>query len=152
MAASREIFVKTAGTRMHAVVCTLLLALLLADLLRPGNASLVPILIVATLLSLAVGFLVSAFGDHYVLEDDGVRYENAWLARLGFSRVRRLPFDGIASVREHRGRTLFLRDTAGRRFVIDAVEDYFELRDRILRERESRAALRDSVIGDGKRA
>lgn len=135
---ARREFGKTLSVRVQAVLSVVVLASLFLDLVAPPAAPLPSLLVVGTLLLLSAVYLVSAFGDRFVLEEEAVRYENRWLARVGLPRARSLRFDAIGTLREHRGKTLFLRDRDGRRFVIDAVADYVELRDGIL---HARAAL-----------
>lgn len=128
----RRSFRKTRSTRVQAVLTLGILLVLLGDLGWSGGASPVAVGVLTALALVALVYLVLAFGDRFDLQDDAVHYRNVWLGRLGLGRERALDLSQIASLREHRGRTLFIKDRSGKRFVIDAVTDYVELRDHIL--------------------
>lgn len=129
---SPRTFRKSTATRVHAITSLGLLSGLFGGLLLAGpEAPLLSLVIVGSLSLLALVYVGAAFGDRYRVDAEGIRYENRWLARLGVG-PRTLRFDSIANIREHKGRTLFIRDRQGRRFVIDAVADYVEIRDQVL--------------------
>lgn len=105
--------------------------------LRPG------LLVIGLLALLSLANLVSAWGDRFTLSEGGIEYRNTLLARCGV-RPRRLAWDEIVQVREHRRlsdrggppRAVFLIPRSGRRLVLDALEDY----DEVLRTVRSRCA------------
>ncbi|MFN7974144.1 MAG: hypothetical protein U0166_17645 [Acidobacteriota bacterium] len=141
-------FRKTLGTRIQSVLCAVLMVGLLLDLaLAPDRSPWPSLLVVGMLALLSLVYVASAFGDRYVLEATGISYESRVLAFFRVAARRDLAFDDIASISEHRGRTLFLRDARGRRFVIDAVDGYVEIRDVLLYAHADRKRRTDAVPG-----
>src|SRR5439155_13807656 len=77
-------------------------------------------------------------GDRYRIDDEGIFYANPVLARLGVHLERgaawrevasvRIPRSLARGVREEVGGALFLHLVSGRRFVIDSVEEFAEMR------------------------
>lgn len=127
-----RVFRKTPATRLHSVVSLALVGGVFAYLLLAAPGGWVGLTLFGALTLVSLLYLISAFGDRYLLTVEEVRYENCWLQRFGLFWGRRLRLGDISRLREHRGRTLFLWDGQGRRFVIDAVSDYVEIRDAIL--------------------
>jgi hypothetical protein len=80
-------------------------------------------------------------GDRFRIDEEGIRYDNPVLSRLGLKLDRRAPWSEVLSVRTHRALShgsreslpsaLFLELSSGRRFVIDSVEHFEEVRDLI---------------------
>lgn len=101
------------------------------DLLSPGGV--VP----GLLLLLSAGASLLNLGDRYLIDDEGIRYRNPLLSRLGLRIDRRIAWKEVLSVRAHRGlghgspesrpSALFLDLSSGRRFVIDSVERFDEV-------------------------
>lgn len=82
---------------------------------------------------------ISAWGDRFTFDDDGVTWENALLVALAGGRDgagrdglgrRRLAWSDVARVRAH-GNALFLIPCRGRRMALDAIEDFDEVRRRV---------------------
>ncbi len=134
-----KVFRRSFGVRALSVGCALLFAALWAyhfaaggTLLSPGG--LVPML----LLLLSAGASLLNLGDRYLLDDEGIRYRNPLLSRLGLRVDRGASWEEVVSVRTHRGLghgsreshpgALFLDLSSGRRIVIDSVERFEELR------------------------
>jgi len=89
-------------------------------------------------LVISAGASLLNLGDLYRIDDEGIGYANPLLARLGLRLGRRIAWRDVVSVRVHRGLShgreeerpiaLFLTLASGRRFVIDSVEDFDEVR------------------------
>jgi len=100
-------------------------------LLSPGG------LVPGLLLLLSAGASLLNLGDRYLIDDEGIRYRNPLLSRLGLRIDRRISWRDVVSVRTHRGlghgspeshpSALFLVLASGRRFVIDSVERFDEV-------------------------
>lgn len=71
---------------------------------------------------------VSAWGDRFTFDDEGVTWENAVLGRFG---RRHLAWREVTRVQAHRA--LFLVPARGRRLALDALEDPDEVRRRVER-------------------
>ena len=128
------------GTRVVAVTCVALLAAAAASVAATAGIT-TGFLMLAGLALLSVVNLAGALADRITLDDAGIEQDNRWLRSLGLRRPRRIAWDDIVRVREHRrARTvpaggdpaaaspaaLFLTPRAGRRMVIDSLERYDE--------------------------
>ena len=132
-------FRRTLGMRLLSVACTLLFGSLEADHLATGGRLLSfggVALALLFVLSLCASLL--NMGDRYRIDDEGIGYANPLLARLGVRVDRRIAWRDVVSVRAHRPLShgareekpgaLFLDLASGRRFVIDSVENFDEVR------------------------
>ncbi|HYV20062.1 MAG TPA: hypothetical protein VFC25_13645 [Verrucomicrobiae bacterium] len=106
------------------------------------------VLAALTLASLAG--VISAWGDRIVIDSGGVTIRNGAFTRMtgGLVRVgaRRIEWQDIVRVQEHRRlgsgpadppRALFLVTTQGKRFALDAIEDFDEVIALVRRAREA---------------
>jgi hypothetical protein len=126
---------RTAGTRILAALCLVLFVA--ATVSAASGAGATPgFFILLGLASIAALNVAAAFGDRITLDDCGIEVANPWLARTG-RRARRVAWDDVASIREHHGlrpggrdaapRAIFLGVRAGRRLVLDSLEDFDEV-------------------------
>ena len=126
---------RTAGTRILAALC--LVVLIAAAVSVAADAGAMPAFFVLLGLALVAALnFAAAFGDRITLDERGIEIANVWLARVG-RRARRVAWDDIASLREHHGprpggshaapRAIFLGVRAGRRLVLDSLEDFDEV-------------------------
>jgi hypothetical protein len=145
-----KVFRRSFGVRALSVGCALLFGALWIYHLGAGGALLSPGgLVPGLLLLLSAGASVLNLGDRYILDDDGIRYLNPLLSRLGLRVERRVSWREVVSVRAHRGIShglrenrsgaLFLDLSSGRRFVIDSVERFEEV-SRLITEHAGRGA------------
>ncbi len=123
---------RTAGTRILAAAG---LAILTGSTIAAGSRTGVTLsfFVLAALSLIAAMNAATAFGDRVTLDDQGIAIANAWLARVG-RRPRRVAWEDILSLREHRGlrpggadiapRAIFLEVRSGRRLVIDSLQDF----------------------------
>jgi len=83
-------------------------------------------LVVTALVLAALAGSISAWGDRFRFDDDGVTWENVLLLALASGRGglgrRRLAWRDVARVQAH-GSALFLAPYRGRRMALDAIED-----------------------------
>jgi Bacterial PH domain len=129
-------FRRTAGSRVASAGCTVLfVAGAISVGVTSGPTPGLVILSALTLLSLANA--LGAWADRYTLDDSGITYRNALLQSLG-APPRRVAWEDVVQVREHRGRrfgrldpqggALFLVLRSGRRVVLDSLQDFDALR------------------------
>jgi hypothetical protein len=130
-----RVFRRSLGFRLLSIGCAALFvggafSFLLESGLTAGG------LVLAALALLSLINLIGAYADRYVLGESGIVYENA-LSRLVGMGPRRLAWDDVVRVREHRrlhlGRSesdpsvLFLFPRTGRRLVLDSLEEFDEV-------------------------
>jgi len=125
-------FRRAAGARAVSAGCALLFV---AGTVSVGATSgLTPgLFVLAGLSLLCLANAAGAWADRYTLDETGIEYRNALLARLG-ARPRLVPWEDVVQVREHRalrfGRlepqasALFLVLRSGRRMVLDSLADF----------------------------
>ena len=145
-----KVFRRSFGVRALSVGCVLLFGALWVYHFGTGGALLSPGgLVPGLLLLLSAGASLLNLGDRYILDDEGIRYLNPLLSRLGLRVERRVSWGEVASVRAHRGIShgfreshpgaLFLDLSSGRRFVIDSVERFEEV-SRLISDHTGRGA------------
>ena len=133
-----KVFRRSFGVRALSVGCALLFGALWTYHLAAGGAFLSPGgLVPGLLLLLSAGASLLNLGDRYLIDDEGIRYRNPLLSRLGLRIDRGVSWREVVSVRTHRGLShgsreshpsaLFLDLSSGRRFVIDSVERFDEV-------------------------
>jgi hypothetical protein len=132
-------FRRTLGMRLLSIACALLFGSLEADHLATGGR-LISLggVVLGLLFLVSLGASLLNMGDRYRIDDEGIGYANPLLARLGVRLDRRIAWREVVSVRAHRPWShgareekpgaLFLHLASGRRFVIDSVEDFDEVR------------------------
>jgi hypothetical protein len=134
MAAGRP-YRRTMGTRILGGACVLLFGGgTISMLLSSGPTAGFFVLLALAILSLVN--LAGAWTDLYVLDDDGIEYRNALLARLG-RRPRRVAWEDVIEVREHRRlragiredqpSAVFLILRSGGRLTLDSLQDFDEI-------------------------
>jgi len=144
------LFRRSFGMRALSVGSALLFGALWVYHLGAGGALLSPGgLVTGFLLLLSAGASILNLGDRYILDDEGIRYLNPLLSRLGLGFERRVSWREVVSVRAHRGIShgfresrpgaLFLDLSSGRRFVIDSVERFEEV-SRLISDHTGRGA------------
>ena len=145
-----KVFRRSFGVRALSVGCVLLFGALWIVHLGTGGALLsAGGLVPGFLLVLSAGASILNLGDRYILDDEGIRYLNPLLSRLGLGFERRVSWREVASVRAHRGIShgfreshagaLFLDLSSGGRFVIDSVERFEEV-SRLISDHTGRGA------------
>ena len=135
----RRIYRRSLGTRILAVCSAALFvggALSYLALSAPGPG----LVIIGFLTLLSLVNLVTAWGDRFTIDGEGVEHRNLLLARLGVP-ARRIAWDVVEQVREYRRpsagrppgspRALFMVPRSGRRIVLDSLERYDEIVDAI---------------------
>jgi len=125
--------------RILSVACALLFGSLEVEHLATGGR-LISFggIALGLLFVLSLGASLLNMGDRYRIDDEGIGYANPLLARLGVRVDRRVAWRDVVSVRAHRPLNhgardekpgaLFLDLASGRRFVIDSVENFDEIR------------------------
>jgi hypothetical protein len=92
-------------------------------------------LIVTAVALAALAGTISAWGDRFLLDDEGVTWENRVLVALAAGRSglgrRRLAWRDVARIQAHGGHVFFLVPYRGRRMALDAIEDFEEFRRRV---------------------
>jgi len=129
-------FRRTASARVASAGCTVLFV---AGAISVGVSSgpTPGLLILSALSLLSLANALGAWADRYTLDDSGITYRNALLQALG-APPRRVAWEDVVQVREHRGRrfgrldptagALFLVLRSGRRVVLDSLQDFDALR------------------------
>jgi len=125
-----RLFRRTLTTRLTSLVALLLFGAALALRAAAGDYG-VGFLVIAALALTALVGSISAWGDRFSFDDEGVTWENTLLAALGAGRGgvgrRRLAWHDVARVQAH-GTALFLVPGRGRRMALDAIEDFGTVR------------------------
>jgi hypothetical protein len=135
MTAAGRVYRRTIGTRILGGACALLFGGgAISVLLSSGPTTGFFVLLALAILSLFN--LAGAWADLYVLDDNGIEYRNAVLARLG-RRPRRVAWEDVIEVREHRRlragsredqpSAVFLILRAGGRLPLDSLQDFDEI-------------------------
>ena len=127
----RSLWLRTLG-----LLTTLLLCAATAARLAAGETG-VGFWILLALAVLSLIAAVGAWGDRVRLDADGLEVRNLVWMRLGLAG-RRLAWSDVVSVREHRRarpgsgdesvRAIFVMPRAGRRLVLDSLQDFDEAR------------------------
>jgi len=139
-----RVFRRTLAARLTSLVALLLFGAAVALRAAAGDFG-VGFLVVTALALAALAGSISAWGDRFVFDHDGVTRENALLVWLAGGREsvgrdslgrRRLAWRDVARVQAHRpprgmGGALFLVPYRGRRMALDAIEDFEEIRRRV---------------------
>jgi len=154
--AAPRVFRRSVAARLTSLVALLLFGTAVALRAAAGDYGAGFAVVAALALAAAVGS-ISAWGDRFVFDDDGVTWENRVLVAISAGRGglgrRRLAWRDVARVQAHRPargmagattgdpmsavadgpRALFLVPHRGRRMALDALEDFEEVRRRVER-------------------
>lgn len=98
----------------------------------PGEVDTLPVIGFILLFLGTLAAAILQYGDHIYLGDDGVMYENRFLAFFG-KRGRWMRWEDIIEVREIKQRVLVLLSRDGRRILVDAILGYAIARSEILK-------------------
>jgi hypothetical protein len=144
-------FRRSLGARVLSVGCVLFFALMEGYHLGTGGriVSLGGILL-GSLLAVSFVAAVLNLGDRIRIDDEGIHYANPLLSRFGLRLDREIAWREVVSYRLHhpirpgrqetRPEAMFLRLASGRRFVIDSIEDFDEMRRMVSERLPGRAA------------
>lgn len=134
-AAPGRAYRRTVGTKLLGGACFLVFGGgAISVLLASGPTAGFCVLLALAILSLVN--LAGVWTDLYVLDESGIEYRNALLARLG-RRPRRIAWEDVVEVREHRRlragsheeqpSALFLVLRTGGRLVLDSLQEFDEI-------------------------
>jgi len=126
------------GSRALSLGCLVLFSLLeVAHLTSGGQLVSFPGIFLACFIGVSLFATVLNLGDRFLIDDNGIRYGNPLLARLGLSLNRDVVWPEIVSIHAHRAlrfgtkedhpSALFLEVRGSQRFVIDSVEEFDEI-------------------------
>jgi len=128
-----RVFRRTLTARLTSLTALLLFGTAVALRAAAGDYG-AGFIVVTTLALAALAGSISAWGDRFVFDGDGVTWENTALVALAAGRGgvgrRRLAWRDVARVQAHRP-ALFLVPYRGRRMALDAIEDFEEVRRRV---------------------
>ena len=147
-------FRRSLATRAVSVVALLTFGLAFATRATGGFG--IGFFVLAALTLASIAGVISAWGDRIVIDARGVAIRNGAFARMTGGRAgeRRVEWNDVQRIQEHRRlgsgpadppRALFLVTTQGKRFALDAIEDFDEVITLIRRaQRELKNVVNDS--------